>query len=450
MYELSALGFRPFFEEQLRSTADDGRIPARIAAEHRGAYEVWSATGPGRAQLAGRLRLALEATGAGAPAVGDWVAVENAPGPDQATVIERVLERRTVFTRGAAGREARAQVVAAKVDLVFVLARRRPGILGMAGSSRLASFTRAACGLSCLVVMVHAAHSAPLGSGRRQGDAMMGEGWTLRWPRAIALGCFGCMGLALAACGGKSQPTATGSTTSTASAEGPSGWQPGDDNKEGCPCGCDHSVAMAEELREQGGAPALAHIDRTLLIIAEREDEGYITEAQIEHRLRMLALERELGANVGTAAPNRPAMRAIESESAREALPAAEDASLRVRSDLYVHGQTTEIVDGREKELRAAYRLWLQIENRTDRALTVESPAIASSVPFPVSRWYLAGTAGEPWDGVLGPGETKTVHVIGYLGEPVLPGTELDASFRVGTLTVDTHARARRRWNRAG
>ena len=119
MYELSALGFSPFFEQQLHSV--DGRelIPARIAAEHRVGYEVWSQTGSGRAQLAGRLRLELD--GACLPGVGDWVVVKDDPGPDRTAMIEGVLERRTVFTRGAAGRQARAQVVAANVDLVFAV-----------------------------------------------------------------------------------------------------------------------------------------------------------------------------------------------------------------------------------------------------------------------------------------------------------------------------------------
>jgi ribosome biogenesis GTPase len=117
VYELSALGFGPFFEQQLQ----DGRdlIPARIAAEHRGAYEAWSRTGAGPAQLAGRLRLELE--DAGLPGVGDWVLLREAPGPDRTAIIERVLARLTVFTRGAAGRETRAQVVAANVDLVFAV-----------------------------------------------------------------------------------------------------------------------------------------------------------------------------------------------------------------------------------------------------------------------------------------------------------------------------------------
>jgi ribosome biogenesis GTPase len=116
--ELPALGFGPFFSQQVPSCGD-GDIPARVAAEHRGAYEVWAATGAGRARLAGRRR--REPAEAAAPAVGDWVIVADAPAPGRETVIEHVLARRTVFTRGAAGREARAQVVAANVDLVFVV-----------------------------------------------------------------------------------------------------------------------------------------------------------------------------------------------------------------------------------------------------------------------------------------------------------------------------------------
>jgi ribosome biogenesis GTPase len=119
VYELSALGFGPFFERQLHTSGGFEDVPARIAAEHRGAYEVWSAAGSGPARLAGRLR--LEPQDAGAPGVGDWVVVDRAPSPDRAAVIRRVLDRRTAFTRGAAGREAGAQVVAANVDLVFAV-----------------------------------------------------------------------------------------------------------------------------------------------------------------------------------------------------------------------------------------------------------------------------------------------------------------------------------------
>jgi len=119
VYQLSTLGFGPFFEEQLSRSEHPAAIPARIAAEHRGAYMVWSASGAGRAQLAGKLRTRLEDKEL--PAVGDWVALKDAPGPDRTTIIEHVLARRTVFTRGAAGRKGRTQIVAANVDLVFAV-----------------------------------------------------------------------------------------------------------------------------------------------------------------------------------------------------------------------------------------------------------------------------------------------------------------------------------------
>lgn len=116
MYELSALGFSPFFEEQLPGS---DVIPARIAAEHRGGYDVWSNTGEGFARLAGRLTRELE--GEAFPGVGDWVTLKSPPGPGQPSIIDSVLSRRTVFIRGAAGRQARGQVVAANVDVVFAV-----------------------------------------------------------------------------------------------------------------------------------------------------------------------------------------------------------------------------------------------------------------------------------------------------------------------------------------
>ncbi len=119
MDELSDLGFGPFFERQIQTPDGGQAIPARIAAEHRGAYEVWFPGGASPARLAGRLR--LEAEEAALPGVGDGVLLRDAPAPGDTAVIERVLTRRTVFTRGAAGRRAVAQVVAANVDLVFAV-----------------------------------------------------------------------------------------------------------------------------------------------------------------------------------------------------------------------------------------------------------------------------------------------------------------------------------------
>ncbi len=119
MYELSTLGFGPFFENQLRHFTATEIVPARIAAQHLGAYEVWSSRGAGLAQLSGRLR--LELGDAGVPCVGDWVVLKGSPGPDRTATIDHLLKRRTEFTRGGPGLQTRPQVVAANVDLVFVV-----------------------------------------------------------------------------------------------------------------------------------------------------------------------------------------------------------------------------------------------------------------------------------------------------------------------------------------
>lgn len=116
MTELSTLGFDPFFSTQLTNMQ---AIPARVAAEHRGRYEVWSSVGNGFATLAGRLSITCEDETF--PGVGDWVTLKSPPGEGQITIIDSVLERKTVFTRGAAGRETRGQVVAANVDIVLVV-----------------------------------------------------------------------------------------------------------------------------------------------------------------------------------------------------------------------------------------------------------------------------------------------------------------------------------------
>jgi ribosome biogenesis GTPase / thiamine phosphate phosphatase len=119
MFELSALGFGPFFEAQLKDRLSECLRPARIASEHRDRYEVWSEEGIGIARLAGRLR--REQDDFMRPCAGDWVGLKSVPEPDQIQIIERVFQRRTVFTRGSAGQEAHGQMIAANIDLVFVV-----------------------------------------------------------------------------------------------------------------------------------------------------------------------------------------------------------------------------------------------------------------------------------------------------------------------------------------
>lgn len=118
-FPLSGLGWDLSREEEFRPHAAEGLVPARVAAQHRGAYLVYLEAGERPAEIAGRLRHAASAGGE-LPAVGDWVAVRDRHGSDAAT-IHAVLPRRTAFSRKAAGEPTAEQVVAANVDVVFLV-----------------------------------------------------------------------------------------------------------------------------------------------------------------------------------------------------------------------------------------------------------------------------------------------------------------------------------------
>jgi ribosome biogenesis GTPase / thiamine phosphate phosphatase len=115
---LAELGFGSFFYEQL-SEPESALHVARVAVEHRGRYVLLSESGPLDAVASGRLRHAVNQS-ADLPRVGDWVELaRDAPG--SLAVIERVLARRTLFARRAAGESQRAQVIAANIDAVLIV-----------------------------------------------------------------------------------------------------------------------------------------------------------------------------------------------------------------------------------------------------------------------------------------------------------------------------------------
>lgn len=96
-----------------------GLIPARVIEEQRGLYGIATAAGETTARLTGATR--RQASGRGdLPAVGDWAAVEPATGEDPAT-LRHLLPRRTKLSRKAAGEALEEQVIAANLDVVFVI-----------------------------------------------------------------------------------------------------------------------------------------------------------------------------------------------------------------------------------------------------------------------------------------------------------------------------------------
>jgi ribosome biogenesis GTPase len=95
-----------------------GYLPGRIIIQQREAHLVVTDGGNLSARLSGRLR--HEAREAGHPAAGDWVALSANAGEGTAT-IHAVLPRRTAFVRRAADSVQTLQVIAANIDVVFVV-----------------------------------------------------------------------------------------------------------------------------------------------------------------------------------------------------------------------------------------------------------------------------------------------------------------------------------------
>jgi ribosome biogenesis GTPase len=118
--QLESIGYSSCFEQAFRDVASPGLVPGRVAAEHTHVYRVFVEAGELLAEVAGRLR--HEARGPqDFPAVGDWVAIAARSDEGRGT-IHAVLARRSAFVRRAAGNRPDAQVLAANVDTVFLVA----------------------------------------------------------------------------------------------------------------------------------------------------------------------------------------------------------------------------------------------------------------------------------------------------------------------------------------
>jgi len=104
---LKQFGWSDFFARQ-RATG----IPARVASACREQFVVWTEGGEVDAAPTGALRYESPLW----PVVGDWVTLRK-----ERRVIERVLERRTTLSRKQPGRKASEQVLAANVDVLFIV-----------------------------------------------------------------------------------------------------------------------------------------------------------------------------------------------------------------------------------------------------------------------------------------------------------------------------------------
>lgn len=112
-FDLHDLGWDDGFAAAFKQYRAEGLVPARVAAQHRGGYDVLGEAGERRVRVSGRLRHEAGTAG-GLPAVGDWVALRE-------ETIQALLPRRSAFSRKAAWAPTEEQVLAANLDSVFVV-----------------------------------------------------------------------------------------------------------------------------------------------------------------------------------------------------------------------------------------------------------------------------------------------------------------------------------------
>jgi ribosome biogenesis GTPase / thiamine phosphate phosphatase len=128
--------------------AEAGCVPGRVTVEHRGLYHYHGPTGDGVAQVSGRLRH-LAVGRADFPAVGDWVALRESADAGPA-VVETVLPRTNKLSRKAAGGAAEEQILAANLDVLFLVTSLNRDL----NPRRIERFLAAAALPDCLPVLV--------------------------------------------------------------------------------------------------------------------------------------------------------------------------------------------------------------------------------------------------------------------------------------------------------
>ena len=106
------------FEQERQRYIDEGFTVVRVAAEHKEMYSILLDGNVIHAEITGRLMFAAESR-KDFPAVGDWVAVQQYENSN--AIIHNILPRKTCIVRKASGKEFTEQIIAANIDIVFII-----------------------------------------------------------------------------------------------------------------------------------------------------------------------------------------------------------------------------------------------------------------------------------------------------------------------------------------
>jgi ribosome biogenesis GTPase len=115
VFDLTTLGWGPYFSSQLTEEEASSLAAGRAVADRGPRLLVRFADGDRLVVIPGRLRDAGQV-----PVVGDFVLARPSAAGEEPEVL-RVLDRRSALRRGAAGRAAAEQVLAANVDVAVIV-----------------------------------------------------------------------------------------------------------------------------------------------------------------------------------------------------------------------------------------------------------------------------------------------------------------------------------------
>ncbi|RKH12624.1 ribosome small subunit-dependent GTPase A [Corallococcus sp. CA053C] len=117
---LETLGWGPDFDLAFSHSQSPSLVPGRVVRQHRGLLTVQTADRAFLARAAGRLLHQAESAES-LPTIGDWVLLQPPSSGDGEALMQAVLTRRSVLKRREAGSEHDGQLIAANVDVAFLV-----------------------------------------------------------------------------------------------------------------------------------------------------------------------------------------------------------------------------------------------------------------------------------------------------------------------------------------
>jgi ribosome biogenesis GTPase len=116
---LELLGWKNFFSECFSNPSQNEYSVGRVAIEQKNTYILYTEFGELSAEVSGKLRHQASER-QDFPAVGDWVAITLINGEARAT-IQKILPRKSKFSRKTIGTVTNEQIIATNIDTVFLV-----------------------------------------------------------------------------------------------------------------------------------------------------------------------------------------------------------------------------------------------------------------------------------------------------------------------------------------